>query len=188
MLRRADNVQIKYVQPRLGMFLNKPKPGSAVVYVFVGKQIYNYPNTSPEQWNGWLHQQLTWPILFRVGAPPRNYWWFQNAWHWDNENLSAEQIHALLITKQKRRSHEIERAQAMVAMGMRPTQTARRAIPKDVQQYVWQRDRGTCQNCGSTSELQFDHVISVAYGGGSTPENLQLLCGPCNRRKSSGFG
>src|SRR5262249_38150822 len=41
--------------------------------------------------------------------------------------------------------------------------------------------------CGATNELQFDHVIPVALGGGSSADNLQLLCGPCNRRKGAGL-
>ncbi|MGX1886511.1 HNH endonuclease [Streptomyces sp. NPDC055287] len=44
-----------------------------------------------------------------------------------------------------------------------------------------------CVVCGSTSELQFDHVIPVAMGGGSGPQNLQLLCGSCNRREGAGL-
>ena len=61
----------------------------------------------------------------------------------------------------------------------------RGAIPDDVKHLVWQRDGGACRSCGATLELQFDHVIPVSMGGASTPENLQILCGPCNRRKGA---
>ena len=77
----------------------------------------------------------------------------------------------------------------MVAMGMEPQDQSRRrdVIPDDVKHLVWMRDGGRCVHCGAQAELQFDHVIPVAMGGGSSPENLQILCGPCNRRKSAGL-
>ena len=75
----------------------------------------------------------------------------------------------------------------MVAFGQQPTSSARPTIPDDVKQYVWVRDGGACVHCGSKSELQYDHIIPVAMGGSHEQENLQLLCGPCNRRKSAGL-
>jgi hypothetical protein len=60
----------------------------------------------------------------------------------------------------------------------------REPIPDDVKLLVWARDGGACTRCGSKSELHFDHIIPVAKGGGSTSENIQLLCKPCNLRKS----
>ena len=50
---------------------------------------------------------------------------------------------------------------------------------------VWERDGGRCTECGTDFDLQYDHVIPVALGGATTAENLQLLCGPCNRRKGA---
>jgi 5-methylcytosine-specific restriction endonuclease McrA len=63
----------------------------------------------------------------------------------------------------------------------------RDVILDDVKQFVWMRDRGRCRNCGAQVELQFDHIIPFAMGGSSEPQNLQILCGPCNRRKSAGL-
>ncbi|MCY4145554.1 MAG: HNH endonuclease signature motif containing protein [Chloroflexi bacterium] len=40
-----------------------------------------------------------------------------------------------------------------------------------------------CANCGSAKSLTLDHVLPIARGGRSTLENLQLLCGACNRIK-----
>jgi len=64
----------------------------------------------------------------------------------------------------------------------------RRAIPRDVQRFVWQRDRGRCVQCGSNENLEFDHIIPVSKGGANTARNLQLLCEKCNRRKSDKIG
>jgi 5-methylcytosine-specific restriction endonuclease McrA len=69
----------------------------------------------------------------------------------------------------------------------------RAAIPRKVRQAVWARDEGQCRKCGITDadamgrdgeHLHFDHVIPWSKGGTDTADNLQLLCGPCNRAKS----
>lgn len=73
----------------------------------------------------------------------------------------------------------------MVAMQHAPAPTSRGAIPDDLKRYVWQRDRGRCRQFGSNIELQFDHLIPLAFGGATTEQNLQILCGPCNRRKGA---
>jgi len=46
------------------------------------------------------------------------------------------------------------------------------------------RDGHCCQKCGSHADLEIDHIHPVSKGGTSEDENLQVLCGPCNRRKS----
>lgn len=58
-----------------------------------------------------------------------------------------------------------------------------RYVPQAVKHAVWRSARGQCTSCGSTNNLQFDHIQPVALGGRSTPDNLQLLCGSCNLRR-----
>ena len=60
-----------------------------------------------------------------------------------------------------------------------------RAIPQDVKIEVAVRDGGRCRQCSSNKELHFDHVIPWSKGGSSTVDNIQLLCGTCNRRKGA---
>ena len=60
-----------------------------------------------------------------------------------------------------------------------------RAIPQDVKIEVAVRDGGRCRQCGSNKELHFDHVIPWSKGGPNTVDNIQLLCGTCNRRKGA---
>ncbi|MEL6582836.1 MAG: HNH endonuclease [Pseudomonadota bacterium] len=47
------------------------------------------------------------------------------------------------------------------------------------------RDGFTCQYCGATGELTFDHVIPRSRGGRTTWENVVAACAPCNLKKGS---
>lgn len=58
-------------------------------------------------------------------------------------------------------------------------------IPKSIRREVWRRDGGRCRECKSNKKLEFDHIIPISEGGGSTARNIQLLCEKCNRRKSN---
>ena len=97
------------------------------------------------------------------------------------------EVYALLVTRQQRERQRIDRAQAIVSYGSLPRQSGRQSIPDDLKQLVWLRDGGRCRGCGNTVELQYDHIIPVSMGGATSAENLQILCGPCNRRKGAGL-
>lgn len=64
----------------------------------------------------------------------------------------------------------------------------RERIPDDVQIFVWRRDSGKCVKCGSTQNLEFDHIIPLSKGGSNTARNIQLLCESCNRSKGASIG
>ena len=43
-----------------------------------------------------------------------------------------------------------------------------------------------CNYCGQklvVSNMACDHILPLSLGGGSTPDNLQMICGRCNTRK-----
>lgn len=40
-----------------------------------------------------------------------------------------------------------------------------------------------CARCGSTDNLELDHIFACSLGGKSTRENCQTLCKTCNLRK-----
>lgn len=42
-----------------------------------------------------------------------------------------------------------------------------------------------CMNCGSITFLNIDHIIPRSLGGTDELNNLQILCWPCNRKKSN---
>jgi 5-methylcytosine-specific restriction endonuclease McrA len=56
-------------------------------------------------------------------------------------------------------------------------------ISGDTRRLVWHRDGGRCRGCGAASDLQFDHIIPRSLGGSGRAENVEVLCGPCNRMK-----
>jgi len=64
----------------------------------------------------------------------------------------------------------------------------REPIPQHVKDRVWNRDGGKCRECGSNENLEYDHMIPHSKGGANTYRNIQLLCEPCNRRKSAKIG
>ncbi|MBA3746369.1 MAG: HNH endonuclease [Solirubrobacterales bacterium] len=70
----------------------------------------------------------------------------------------------------------------------RPVGNVRGALPLDLRRVVYDRYGGVCAQCSSAFDLQYDHIIPVAMGGATSLENLQLLCGACNRRKGAALG
>lgn len=50
---------------------------------------------------------------------------------------------------------------------------------------IFERDGYRCKSCGSTSDLQPDHVLPISHGGGDEDANLQTLCRPCNLSKGN---
>ena len=161
--------------------------GKGLVHVAIGSKRYTVGSKiHKDEFARTMAQQETYPVVVaRVNE--RTYWQFQGRYYWENDDLEADAVYALLVTKQQREQRRVERAVAMVAMGAEPRVTQRGQIPDDLKQYVWQRDGGRCRHCGATTELQFDHIIPVAKGGATSDENLQILCGPCNRRKGDGL-
>jgi 5-methylcytosine-specific restriction endonuclease McrA len=118
----------------------------------------------------------------------RTYWWAMDRFFWEDAGLAAPDVFALVYERHVREQRKLERARATVALGQAPAVPRREGLPRDVRLAVWERDGGACVECTATFELQFDHVIPVALGGATTVENLQVLCGPCNRTKGAEVG
>jgi len=66
-----------------------------------------------------------------------------------------------------------------------------RHIPVKTRDAVFKRDDGRCayvgrngKRCGSTHNLQIDHIKPFARGGPNTLSNLRLLCGKHNRHEA----
>ena len=49
-----------------------------------------------------------------------------------------------------------------------------RRIPNDIVALVMRRADGRCEQCGTTEDLQIDHVVPFSQGGSNSPDNLQF--------------
>ena len=52
-------------------------------------------------------------------------------------------------------------------------------VASDIKHEVWQRDKGKCVRCGSTSHLHFVETAPAAKGTPIISKNLQLICDKC---------
>ncbi|MDD6560929.1 MAG: HNH endonuclease [Lactimicrobium massiliense] len=63
-----------------------------------------------------------------------------------------------------------------------------RAFTQSMARAAYERQKGICPVCGrhfEITEMQADHITPWSKGGKTTPENCQMLCAECNRRKSN---
>ena len=122
------------------------------------------------------------PVRIGKSSEKKTYWIFNNLIYWSTEELSPEDVNALLLDKERKKKRAIDRAHSMIDIKS-SDEIARQAIPDEVKIFVWQRDKGKCVKCGSNKNLEFDHIIPLSLGGSNTARNIQLLCEDCNREK-----
>lgn len=65
----------------------------------------------------------------------------------------------------------------------------REHVGNAIKRKIFARDKNKCVECGATEDdenvtLEVDHIIPVHKGGDNKENNLQILCRPCNQRKS----
>lgn len=136
---------------------------------------------------------LTTPVRVFTGGfmkPIVDVWLFKDGvYRTSDTDLTPDDVRALVNEMANRRRLALAKAHALQAMTEQLDKPAKRTkIPQDVKVAVWQRDGGSCVECGNRQDLEFDHIIPFSMGGSSTARNLQLLCEPCNRRKGATLG
>jgi HNH endonuclease len=155
------------------------------VRVKLGRQQWSFTSSETLHTTRYMTQQSTPVLLFHNRERGEDLWWYMSLFYWEETRLTPQQFQALLERKHTRKRQQAISAINAITLG-KPLM--RQPIPVEVKNYVYERDRGRCQNCGRVEELQFDHIIPVAKGGSATAANLQLLCGPCNRSKGVNLG
>lgn len=58
-------------------------------------------------------------------------------------------------------------------------------IPKKIRDNIFSVYSHKCTICGSDKKLEIDHIFPYSKGGTNDPSNLQVLCKPCNIKKSN---
>jgi hypothetical protein len=103
------------------------------------------------------------------------------------ESVTLEEMQLEIVAAVRRREDYFARLRSSVERILigEPEEKSREPISESVRLFVWQRDGGQCVLCRSRENLEFDHIIPLAKGGGSTERNIQLLCEPCNRKKGA---
>ncbi len=107
----------------------------------------------------------------------------------EQEESERKEIAEQLLEKQRKRDLEKQVRQDLIDSGqLYGDELKRPRIPEDVKNTVYRRDGGKCVYCGSTQNLQYDHIIPFSKGGATSVENLQILCQKCNLEKSNKIG
>lgn len=63
-----------------------------------------------------------------------------------------------------------------------------RAFTESQKTAAYEKQKGICAKCGKhfdSNEMEADHITPWSKGGKTAPENCQMLCLDCNRRKSA---
>jgi hypothetical protein len=127
----------------------------------------------------------------------RQYRWCRDRFDWEDGGLSAEDVHALVFERERRKARQLDRAHAGLATDSLPQQPRRDVIPRDVKRAVFEREGGRCVECGSNFEIQYDDIIRVALGRANTVANRDLQskegrlavvarCAGCEARPAAG--
>ncbi len=127
------------------------------------------------------------PVRFpRFDYLERPCWLFRNKLFSVKGNFSETEEKLLVFDAEEKHRRKIQSLEAHFQGSTNDEVIGpRRRIPEEIRFEVWRRDGGKCCRCGGRENLEYDHIIPVSKGGGTTSRNIELLCERCNRAKGN---
>jgi 5-methylcytosine-specific restriction endonuclease McrA len=180
MVRRLDNCESYFERDGISLLSGKYR-----CYLQIGKKkLYSDRRATRDDIKSMAERSKSMPVKY-LTVGDRNYWRYDSRWFTDSDGHDGDEVRSLVIAYDLRNEKKLSEAKTVAAAKRLPDGSLRESIPGAVRHSVWERDGGACRSCGNKSELQYDHLIPVSMGGANTVDNLQILCGPCNRRKGA---
>ena len=98
-----------------------------------------------------------------VREDERVYWAFKGCFYWEDEDLSAADVKALVLQRIRRRERQLATAHSLMR-AEEAGQALRPPVAIEIRRAVFERDGGRCVDCGGSFDLQYDHVIPFSSG------------------------
>jgi 5-methylcytosine-specific restriction endonuclease McrA len=94
----------------------------------------------------------------------RNLWPYLDGFWWDDDDLDAEDIKALVLQRKRQKEQKLRSARSLMRAeeNGRPTRTP---VSTELRRAVFERDGGRCVECGSNFDIQYDHIGLEVAGG-----------------------
>lgn len=155
---------------------------SIVSGVLQAHQVELYPESNTPCWRNVKHGEC----ILSIDTKNQSIISYQKDKDTAELEREKELIKERLLKQKQKRELERQVQQELVNSGQLVMEgSKRRHIPHSVVSEVYRRDGARCVICGSTENLQLDHIIPFSKGGADTAENLQVLCQKCNLEKSN---